>query len=32
VGPDGALYVLEFGGNAFYNPGPGRLLRVEGAP
>ncbi len=32
VGGDGALYVLEFGGDGFFNPGPGRLVRIESRP
>jgi cytochrome c len=30
LGPDGALYVLEYGPNDFFFPGVGRLVRIEG--
>jgi hypothetical protein len=32
VSEDGALHVLEFGGDAFFKPGLGRLVRIEGRP
>jgi glucose/arabinose dehydrogenase len=32
VGPDGALYILEYGPDDFFFPGVGRLVRVEGVP
>jgi hypothetical protein len=32
VGPDGALYALEYGPDDYFFPGLGRLVRVEGAP